>query len=144
MLSQRVRTVMEPKKLLTAPPQTSVAKAAKLMTRKKVGAIAVVEQQNLVGIFTERDALFRVIAAGHDPKTTTLAEVMTSAPQVVDPDKSFGYALLLMYQKGFRHLPVIENGKLIGIVSTRNALDPSLEEFVAESNRREQFLQEQA
>src|ERR1035437_2932126 len=98
MLSQRVRTVMEEKKLLTAPPETSVAEAAKLMKRRKVGAVMVVEDQNLVGIFTERDALFRVIAGDHDPKTTTLADVMTSAPQVVDPDKSFGYALLLMHQ----------------------------------------------
>jgi CBS domain-containing protein len=143
MLSQRVRNVMEQKRLLTAPAETSVAKAAKLMRRRKVGAIMVVEDQSLVGIFTERDALFGVIAGGRDPRTTTLAEVMTTAPQVVDPDKSFGYALLMMYQKGFRHLPVIENGKLIGIVSARNALDPSLEEFVAESHRREQFLREQ-
>lgn len=144
MFSQRVRTVMERKKLLTAPPETTVSKAAELMARRKVGAVMVVEHERLVGIFTERDAVFRVIARGRDAQATRLADVMTSAPQTVDPDKSFGYALLVMYENGFRHLPVIENGNLIGIVSARNALDPDLEEFVAESQRRKQILRERA
>jgi CBS domain-containing protein len=69
---------------------------------------------------------------------------MTTEPQTVDPNKSFGYALLVMHEYGFRHLPVVENGKLIGIVSARNALDPDLEEFVAESQRRKQILRERA
>jgi len=136
MFSQRIRSVMEKKKLLTAPPGTSVSEAAKLMAKKNVGAVMVVENECLIGIFTERDALVRVIAKGRDTHTTTLAEVMTSDPQTVDPNKSFGYALLMMYENGFRHVPVIENGKPIGIVSSRNALDPDLEEFVAETQRR--------
>jgi len=144
MFSQRVRTVMERKKLLTAPPETTVSKAAELMARRKVGAIMVVDHESLVGIFTERDVVFRVIAQGRDAQTTRLAEVMTTAPQTVDPDKSFGYALLMMHENGFRHVPVIENGKVIGIVSARNALDPDLEEFVAETQRRKQILRERA
>ena len=144
MLSQRVKTVMEKKLILTAPPETTVAKAAKLMKRRKVGAVLVIENQNLVGIFTERDALFRVIAGGLDPQDTTLADVMTSEPKVISPDKSFGYALLLMHDNGFRHLPVLENGVIVGMLSARNAMDPSLEEFVSESQRREQYRREQA
>lgn len=136
MFSQRVKSVMEQKKLLTAAPQTSVSEAAKLMAKKNVGAIMVVENERLVGIFTERDALVRVIAKGRDTQTTRLAEVMTSEPQTVDPNKTFGYALLMMHENGFRHVPVVENDKLIGIVSSRNALDPDLEEFVAEAQRR--------
>lgn len=136
MFSQRVRSVMERKKLLTAAPQTTVSQAAKLMAKKNVGAVMVVEGERLVGIFTERDALTRVIAQGRDTQTTRLAEVMTTAPKTVDPDKSFGFALLLMYEHGFRHVPVVDKDKLIGIVSSRNALDPDLEEFVAEAQRR--------
>lgn len=136
MFSQRVKSVMEQKKLLTAAPQTSVCEAAKLMATKNVGAIMVVENERLVGIFTERDALVRVIAKGRDTQTTRLAEVMTSEPQTVDPNKTFGYALLMMHESGFRHVPVVENDKLVGIVSSRNALDPDLEEFVAEAQRR--------
>ena len=68
------------------------------------------------------------------PKSLSLAS--PPEPQTVDPDKSFGYALLMMHEQGFRHVPVIENGKPIGIVSSRNALDPDLEEFVSEAQRR--------
>ena len=136
MFSQRIRTVMERKKFLAAPPETTVSTAAKLMASKNVGAIMVVEDERLVGIFTERDAVFRVIALGRDAQTTRLADVMTTAPRTVDPDKSLGYALLMMHENGFRHAPVIENGKPIGIVSSRNALDPELEEFVSEAQRR--------
>ena len=133
---------MERKKLITAPPDTTVSKAVKLMARRKVGAVLVVDQESLVGIFTERDAAFRVIAQDRDANVTRLADVMTPAPQTIDSRKSFGYALLVMHENGFRHLPVVENGKTVGIVSARNALDPDLEEFVAESHRREHILRE--
>lgn len=137
MFSQRIRSVMKKKSVLTAPPDTTVSKAAKLMARKNVGAVMVVEEEKLVGIFTERDAVFRVMAQGRDAKATRLSEVMTLEPQTVDPDKTFGFAMLIMQENGFRHVPVIENGKPIGIVSARNALDPELEEFVSEAKRRE-------
>ena len=142
MFGQSVRSVMERKKLVTAPPATTVRKAADLMARRKVGAVMVVERGQLIGIFTERDALFRVMAQGRDPETTVLADVMSKAPTTVHPDKSFGFALLVMHENGFRHMPVVEGGKLVGIVSARNALDPDLEEFVSESRRREQILRE--
>ena len=136
MFNQRIRSVMEPHKLLTAPPDTTVSKAAEMMAKRNVGAVMVVQNQQLVGIFTERDAVFRVIACGKDSKATLLSEVMTTAPMTIDPEKTFGYALLMMYENGFRHVPVIEHGKPIGIVSSRNALDPELEEFVSEAQRR--------
>ena len=136
MFSQRIKNVMERKKLLIAPPDTTVSTAARLMARKNVGAVMVVEDERLVGIFTERDVVFRVIAKGLDTQATSLAEVMTKAPQTSDPDKTFGSALLMMHENGFRHVPVIEDGKVVGIVSARNALDPDMEEFVAEAQRR--------
>jgi len=130
------------KKLVTASPQTTVSQAAKLMAKRKVGAVLIVEDHRLVGIFTERDAVVRVIAPGLNSQTTRLAEVMTSAPKTVDPDKSLGYALLMMHEHGFRHVPVIERGTLIGVVSARYALDPDLEEFVTDSQRRKHILRE--
>ncbi len=137
MFSQRIRSVMERKKVLTTSPQTSVSQAAQMMARKKVSAIMVVQDKRLVGIFTERDAVFRVIARGLDPAATPLSEVMTGDPKTVGPNESFGYALLVMHENGFRHVPVIENDEPIGIVSSRNALDPDMEEFVSEAQRRE-------
>ena len=144
MFSEPIRNVLENKKLLTAPRELTVVAAAKRMTRRKVGAILVVEENTLLGIFTERDALNRVIAKGRDPAATRLADVMTSDPLTISPNESFGYALLVMHEHSFRHLPVVDGGKLIGIVSARDALDPELEEFTSESRRREQLARKRA
>lgn len=137
MFSHRVKEVMKRQKLVKATPATSVTKAARLMAEKHVGAVAVVEGNRLVGIFTERDALFRVIAEGRDAVATRIGDVMTRDPKTIGPDESFGTALLTMYDNGFRHLPVVEDGKPVGIVSTRSALDPELEEFRCETTRRD-------
>jgi CBS domain-containing protein len=142
MFSEPIRKVMERKKLVTASPDTSVGRAAKLMAENKVSAVMVVENRRLVGIFTERDAVFRVIAADRDVQTTRLAEVMTPEPKTVTPDESFGYVLLMMHENGFRHVPVVENGEPIGVVSARNALDPELEDFESEAQRRKQIRRE--
>lgn len=139
MFDQPVKQVMLRQKALKAPPETLVSKAAKLMASKNVGAILVVEDERLVGIFTERDVVFRVVAQGLDAQSTRLADVMTPAPDTVDPDKPFGSALLMMHEKGFRHLPVVKDGKVVGIVSSRSAMDPTLEEFVSEEQRRKHF-----
>lgn len=141
MFAERVRNVMERKKLLIASSETTVFVAAKLMVKRKVGAVMIVDDHKLVGIFTERD-LVRVVAKGRDVQTTQLSEVMTTLPHSVGPDMSFGYALLLMHENGFRHVPVVEQGKVIGIVSARDALDPKMEELLVESERRKKILQE--
>lgn len=136
MFGLPIASVMDRKKLLTAPPETTICDAAKLMAKKKVSAVMVVEGERLVGIVTERDVVHRVIAKQLDAAKTRLADVMTRELITVTPDESFGYAMLLMYEHGFRHAPVIENGRPVGIVSARNALDPDLEEFEAEAQRR--------
>ena len=140
MFEMPIRSVMQRRKILKAPPGTIVSKAAKLMAGRNAGAIMIVEDERLIGIFTERDVVFRVIARGLDAQTTRVADVMTPAPITIEPDKPFGYALLIMHEKGFRHLPVIEHGKLIGVVSSRSAMDPHLEEFVSEAERRKHLL----
>ena len=139
MFDRSVREVMQTRKVLKAPPQTLVSKAAKLMEKRNVGAVLVVETDRLVGIFTERDVTFRVVAHGLDARTTRLRDVMTRNPQTIDPEEPLGHALLVMHQRGFRHLPVIERGRIIGIVSSRSAMDPEMEDFVAEARRREHF-----
>jgi CBS domain-containing protein len=136
VFSSPVRDVMDKRKFLTAVPQTSVLEASQKMLAQKAGAVLVVEDHRLVGIFTERDAVFRVIAHGLDPRTTLLADVMTVSPRTIGPDQSFGYAMIQMHENGFRHMPVVEDGRPIGIVSARNALDPDLEEFASEAQRR--------
>jgi len=141
MFYQSVRTLMDPRKLILVPGSMTVREAAKLMKSKRYGAVLVTEGDDLLGIFTERDAVFRVIAVGLDPETTPLVDVMTKEPTTITPDKTFGHAMLIMHEGGFRHVPVVEDGKLVGMVSSRNALDPDLEEFVFEEHRRKRLLE---
>ena len=141
MFYQSVRTLMDPRKLILVPGSMTVREAAKLMKSKRYGAVLVTEGDELLGIFTERDAIFRVIAVGLDPETTPLVDVMTKEPKTITPDKTFGHAMLMMHEGGFRHVPVVEDGKLVGMVSSRNALDPDLEEFVFEEHRRKRLLE---
>jgi len=142
VFSQPVRSIMERRKFVTVPPMTTVREASELMAGKQIGAVLVVEDEHLLGIFSERDAVFRVIARGLDPAATRLAQVMTPDPKTIKPNNTFGYAMTLMHENGFRHLPVVDGGKPIGIVSARSALDPDLEEFVCEERRRKSFKEE--
>jgi CBS domain-containing protein len=118
--------------IVAAQPPTTTAKtasvrdAALLMKERGKGALLVLDGTKLAGIFTERDALFRVIAAGRDPATTQVGDVMTPQPQSIHPDEPFVNALRVMHQGGFRHLPVVEHGRPLGIVSSRDALDSDL------------------
>ena len=122
---------------LTAPPTMTVDEAARLMKKHNVGAMMVVDGTELVGIFTERDGLFRVLATKRDPQATRLGTVMTRNPKTISPDKPFGYALFMMYEGGFRHMPVVENGRPIGMVSSRDALGPDLQKFSEEMQKRD-------
>ena len=126
---------------VSAGAEMTVAQAARLMKEKRVGALLVMEEGRLAGIFTERDALFRVIAEGRDPGATHLADVMSANPRTITPDRPFGHALHMMHEGGFRHVPVVEGGKPIGVVSARDALGPELEAFVAELGKRERIFE---
>jgi CBS domain-containing protein len=142
MFSLQVRDVLDRTKLLTAPPGMSVFDSAVLMRAHGSGALLVIDSERLVGILTERDIVFRVVARDLDSHITSVLEVMTPSPMTVEPDRTFGHALMQMHKNGFRHLPVMQDGRVLGLVSARNALDPDLEEFVAETARREQFGRE--
>ena len=137
MPQRPIRSVIAKQKILTATAEITVTDAARLMKKKSVGAVMVIKDNGrLAGIFTERDAVFRVLAEGRDHKTTRLSDVMTPQPQTITPEKPFGHALLMMYESGFRHVPVVEDGKPVGMVSARDALGPELQEFESELQRR--------
>ena len=139
MFDDPVRKIMLKRNFVTASPATAVDKAAQLMASRNVGAILVVQDERLVGIITERDIAFRVVARALDPRTTPISAVMTGSPVTIDDDRPFGYALAVMHRHGFRHLPVVKDGLPVGIISARAALDPDLEEFAAETSRRRHF-----
>jgi CBS domain-containing protein len=114
---------------LVLPVSASVTEAARSMREHNVGAAMVVDGTRLAGIFTERDALFRVLALGRDPHATPVTDVMTRNPQTIHPDKPFDEALRMMHEGRFRNVPVVEDGRPLGIVSVRDALDPDLLEL---------------
>ena len=133
-----LRSIVAGRPPVEAASITTVVEAARLMQRENVGAVLVVDHARLVGIFTERDALFRVLAAARDPATTTLGEVMTPQPQTMHPDEPFLRALRVMHEGKFRHLPVVEFGRPLGIVSVRDALDDDLTELRWDLEQREE------
>ncbi len=139
MAERTVRQVIEGQEPVTAPATMTVTEAASLMKQHNIGGLTVIEADKLVGVFTERDALFRVLAGGLDAAATTLADVMTRNPQTIHPNSGFAHALQMMHDGHFRHLPVVEDGRLIGIVSVRDALGPELEAFVYEMLRQDQI-----
>ena len=99
-------------------PEVSVMEAARHMRDRRVGAVLIAgDDSRLVGIFTGRDAVARVLAAGKDPATTALAEVMTHNPDTMGPSHTAIEALRLMQDARCRHLPIVDQGKIVGIVS---------------------------
>ncbi len=141
MAIRSVRSVVASQTPLLASRTTTVLDAANQMKAQSKGALLVVEGTKLIGIFTERDALFRVIAAGRDPATTILADVMTPQPQTIHPDEPFLHAMRIMHRGGFRHLPVAEHGRPLGMVSARDALDDDLYELSVNLEQREHMLE---
>ena len=107
--------------LITVEPGTRVMEAARLMYRGRAGSALVMEGDRLIGIFTERD-IVRALSGGHSDagRTASVSSYMTAEPQTIGPDSSVGEALDRMLSGGFRHLPVTEGDRVIGIVSMRD------------------------
>lgn len=113
-----VREVMSDT-LYTVSPSSTVGEAVALMAQHRVGSMMVMEGTRLAGIFTERDTV-RAISQSHDAPSHEVSSWMTREPMTVGPDEQVEDALKTMLDKGFRHLPVVENGEVIGIVSIRD------------------------
>lgn len=99
-------------------PETSIRDACRQMQKRRIGAILVAHSDgHLVGIFTGRDAVCRVLAEGLDAASTKLADVMTKNPDTITPEKTAMDALLQMQDGGYRHIPIVADGRITGIVS---------------------------
>jgi CBS domain-containing protein len=138
MTYRTIRRIIDQQEIVSASGVMTVRDAARLMRKHRVGAVMVVEDGKLAGVFTERDVLNRVVAEDKDPRVTPLAEVMTRDPLTVHPEQQFSDALHLMHEHGFRHVPVVEDGRPVGVVSARDALGPELEDFILELLKHEQ------
>ena len=129
----KIRDIIQDKAPDTIGPEVTVLQAARRMTAGKVGALAVIEGDRLVGIFSERDLMTRVVAEGRDPAATRVRDVMTQDLVVADADETADACLNRMKQLHVRHLPVVANNKLVGMLSVRNLL------MVVESAKEEEI-----
>jgi CBS domain-containing protein len=123
-----IRHVIRPHRLVTAPPTASVLEVARTMTDARVGAIPIVEDGRVVGVFSERDLMTRVLVAGLDAKRTRVREVMTHDVLTAAPEDTRSECLERMRAARCRHLPVLEEGRLIAVLSMRDLLRDEIEE----------------
>jgi CBS domain-containing protein len=117
-----LRDLVKDRKLYSIEAGRTVLEAARFMMEHNIGALPVMRDGKLAGIFSERDIMNRVVAVGRTPGTTEVGEVMTANPRAVEADESIEECLFIMREFGFRHLPIIEGKELKGLVSLRDIL----------------------
>ena len=127
-----IKAILGDRDTFTVEPWASIGDAARLMAARHIGAVPVVDGERLVGIFSERDVLTRVVAAGRDPEKTAVSEVMSTGLVVADLGESHEACLTRMQQAHVRHLIVLEGGRLAGILSVRDVLAADLDEKTEE------------
>lgn len=127
--------------LITVAPEDKVRKVAAQMDQNGVGAVLVVEKDgSLSGLFSERDLVGRVVTAGLDPESTPVGSVATPGPVGVAPDTHVRACAELLRERGFRHVPVVQDGKPVGILSARDFLEhvvKGLESFIDQERYKE-------
>jgi CBS domain-containing protein len=123
MPRRMINDIIAGRRAVTAGPDVTVRAASRLMVDNRIGALLVTQGGRITGIFTERDALNKVLAGGLDPDATTLDAVMVADPQTITGDRPLAHALHMMVEGGFRHVPVVDaQGNPVGMVSARDAL----------------------
>ena len=114
--------LVKDRRVCSVEADSTVLQAARYMMEQRIGALPVLRNGELVGIFSERDIMNRVVAVGRLPGTTKVSEVMTANPKAVDVNETIENCLYLMREFGFRHLPIVDGKELKGLVSSRDIL----------------------
>ncbi|MEK9137092.1 MAG: CBS domain-containing protein, partial [Bacteroidota bacterium] len=123
-----IKELIADRSVYTVDRNVSVQAAVEYMAQKSIGAVSVMDGSRLVGIFSERDVINRVVAKGLNPTTTTVANVMTTNLVVASADETYESCLRKMKQANCRHLPVVDGDKLIGFISLRDLLQVDISE----------------
>jgi CBS domain-containing protein len=132
----RVHDIMGRRRPVVAGPEETAQAAAARMTEEACGSVLVCDGDRLRGIFTERDLMTRVVGRGLDPRTTRLEQVMTRDPDRIEGTATAREALRRMDELGCRHLPVVEDGRVLGVVSLRDLPIETVAEVLPELERR--------
>jgi CBS domain-containing protein len=135
-----VPDIVSQQKIELLPASTTVRAAARNMAERHIGAVLVGQDGKLQGIFTERDLLMRVVARDRDPNSTALGDVMTANPDTVGPNDLASLALERMRTSGYRHVPVVANGAVVGIVSLRDLYAAAKSELEEDLQQRDAFI----
>jgi CBS domain-containing protein len=124
MTERTIFQSMSHRHVISLGPGATVHEAACVMTRANCGSVLIIDSANtLLGILTERDLMTRVVAKALNPAQTLVSEVMTRGPRCVPPEMKVADAVLIMIERGFRHLPIVnDGGKILGVFSVRDAL----------------------
>lgn len=117
-----IRDLVKERETYSVQTTQTVLEVARFMVERNIGAVPVLQDGKLAGIFSERDIMKRVLVEGLDPKKTKVADVMTRNPVVVSPDEAVEKCMLMMKQHGFRHLPICDGDNLLGLLSLRDVL----------------------
>lgn len=127
--------------LFVATEEQNVTEVAQLMGHHNVGAVPVLRDGELVGVFSERDIMKRVVAAGLDPQRTRVGEVMSTDVHAVSPHETLQDCMVLMKRHGVRHLPIVEGDRLVGVVSLRDILLHEVTEMDGEVRAMRAYIQ---
>ena len=123
-----IRHVIRPHHLVTASATATVMEVVQVMTEARVGAIPIVDGPRVVGIFSERDLMTRIVGEGRDPVWTQVQDVMTTDVVTAVPDDTRSACLDRMQRVGCRHLPVLDQGRLVAVLSMRDLLRDEIAE----------------
>jgi CBS domain-containing protein len=127
--------LVKDRRVYSIDAESSVLEGARFMMEHRIGALPVLRNGELVGIFSERDIMNRVVALGRMPGSTRISEVMTANPKAVSVDETVESCLYLMREFGFRHLPIVDGKELKGLVSSRDILLRYISQKEAEQRR---------
>jgi CBS domain-containing protein len=130
-----LRDLVKDRKIYSIDAGRTVLEAARFMMEHNIGALPVLRNGELAGIFSERDIMNRVVAVGRTPGTTAVSEVMTPNPRAVPIEETIEECLFIMREFGFRHLPIVEGKELKGLVSLRDILMRRAAELERNSQR---------
>ena len=126
---------------VTVPRTATVMETVRTMAGAKVGSVLVVDGGRLIGIFSEREVILRVVLEGRHPESTTVEEVMTSSVQTIRPDTTTDGALRIMHQSHIRHLPVVDDsGHVLAVVSMRSLLQEKIDELNLQLDSLEHYI----
>jgi len=139
-MPRSIASVIEGRALYTLASTATAREAAQYLVQKGVGAVAVVDQGTLKGVISERDLVTRVIAAGGNPDTMRIVEIMTPNPTTIAASESLTRALAQMRERGFRHLPVVDQDRLVGMISVRDLFAAIKVELEHDLNERETMI----